>query len=130
MMTEEEKLIEAFFLPPKKERYKGFIRAARTRKKFLDELCHFTGLDNRFRYTIPGAQQTAKGIVDLLRSHGAGDQCLVVSDVKEIDGTRLGLEDAVGTILGRTFGTFLSCKPGRLAYFENEEGRWILRRST
>jgi hypothetical protein len=127
-MTEEEKLIDAFFLPSKKDRYKGFVRGARTRKKFLAELCHFTGLDNRFRCEIRGAQQTLQGIVGLLRSNGAGDQCFAISDVKEIDATRLGLEDAVATVLGRTFGTFLSCKPGRLAYFENEDGRWILRR--
>ena len=105
-----------------------FVRAARTRKKFLAELCHFAGLDNRFKCTIPGSQQTPEGIVGLLRTRGAGDQCLVISDVKEIDAKRLNLEDAIGTVLGRTFGTFLSCIPGRLAYFENEDGRWILER--
>jgi len=51
-----------------------------------------------------------------------------ISDIKEIDATRLSLEDALATVLGRTFGTFLSCKPGKLAYFENEDGRWILSR--
>ena len=127
-MTEEEALIDAFFLPSKKERYKGFVGAARSRKKFLAELCHFTGLDKRFRHEIPGAQQTSQGIVGLLKRNGAGDQCFVISDVKAIDARRLGLEDAVATVLGRTFGTFLSCRPGRLAYFENEDGRWILRR--
>jgi hypothetical protein len=127
-MTEEEALIEAFFLPSKKERYKDFVRAAHTRKKFLAELCHFTGLDNRFRYSTPSSQQSLEGIVGLLRARGAGDQCLAISDVKEIDGKRLSLEDAVETVLGRTFGTFLSCKPSRLAYFENEDGRWILER--
>ncbi|HKV04948.1 MAG TPA: hypothetical protein VJO53_07565 [Candidatus Acidoferrales bacterium] len=129
-MTEEEALVDAFFEPSKKDRYKGFVRGARTRKKFLAELCHFRGLDNRFKYTIPGVQQTVEGIVALLNGYGAGDQCFVISDVKEIDGVRLSLEDAVGTVLGRTFGTFLSCEPGRLAYFENEDGRWILRRTS
>jgi hypothetical protein len=115
-MTEEENLIDAFFLPSKKDRYRGFIRSARTRKKFLAELCHFTGLDNRFRYEIPGPQQTVEGIVGVLRGNGAGDECVAISDVQEIDATRLSLEDAVATVLGRTFGTFLSCKPGRLAF--------------
>jgi hypothetical protein len=115
-------------LPSKKERYIGFLRSVRTRKKFLDELCHFKGLDSRFKCVIAGPQQTVRGIVDLLKSRGAGDECLAISDVKEIDGTRLELEDAIGTILGRTFGTFLSCKPGKLAYFENEDGRWMLER--
>jgi len=127
-MIEEEALIRAFVLPSKKERYIGFLGSARTRKKFLGEVCHFAGLDSRFKYAIAGPQQTVGGIVDLLKSRGAGDQCLAISDVKEIDGTRLGLEDAIGMILGRTFGTFLSCKPGKLAYFENEDGRWMLER--
>jgi hypothetical protein len=122
-MTEEEEFIDAFFLPSKKDRYKGFVRNTRTRGKFLAELCHFRGLDNRFRYEIPSTQQTVHGIIDLLRSKGAGNQCFAISDNKEIDATRPRLEDAVATVLGRTFGTFLSCKPGRLAYFENEDGR-------
>jgi hypothetical protein len=49
-------------------------------------------------------------------------------DDKEIDGIRMLITDALETILGRTSGTFLSCVPGLLAYFENEDGRWILKR--
>jgi hypothetical protein len=52
----------------------------------------------------------------------------VISDDKEIDGIRMLITDALETILGRTSGTFLSCVPGLLAYFENEDGRWILKR--
>jgi hypothetical protein len=38
------------------------------------------------------------------------------------------LADALRKIVGNGMGTFLSCVPGRLAYFEDEDGRWILER--
>src|SRR5260370_1097774 len=40
----------------------------------------------------------------------------------------VSLAEALKTIFGRGIGTFLSCLPGRLAYFEDEEDRWILER--
>jgi hypothetical protein len=128
-MNEEEALINAFFLPARRQRYIDFAKSPRTRRKFLDELSHSTSLDVRFRHEIPGVEQTPEGITRLLQSRGAGDQCIAISDFKEIDAKRLNLKDAVSTVLGRTFGTLLSCRPGRLAYFENEDGRWILERA-
>jgi hypothetical protein len=127
-MTEEEQLVDAFFLPAKKERYKEFIRNPKKRNKFLAEMGHFSELNTGVRHEIPKAAQTFEGVVRLLKENGAPDSCLAISDIDEIDGTRLALEDAVGTVLGRTYGTFLSCQPAKLAYFENEDGRWILKR--
>jgi len=40
----------------------------------------------------------------------------------------LDLEEALGEIIGRSFGAFLSRIPGKLAYVEKEDGRWILER--
>lgn len=40
----------------------------------------------------------------------------------------MNLDDALDEIVGRTFATFLCCVDGKLAYFENEDGRCILRR--
>jgi len=39
-------------------------------------------------------------------------------------------EEALGEVVGRQMGTFLSCIPGRLAYFEGEDMgfRWVLER--
>ena len=127
-MTEEEQLVDAFFLREKKERYKEFIRNPKKRNMFLAEMAHFSGLNVRVRHDIPKLAQTFEGIVRLLKENGASETCLAISDIDEIDGKRLTLQDAIGTILGRTYGTFLSCLPARLAYFENEDGRWILKR--
>ncbi len=38
------------------------------------------------------------------------------------------LEVALNETVGYQMGTLISCVPGRLAYFENEDGRWILER--
>jgi hypothetical protein len=45
------------------------------------------------------------------------------SSIAEID-----LTHALETVIGRGMGTFLSCIPGKLAYFEDEDCRWILER--
>jgi hypothetical protein len=128
-MTEEEQLVHAFFLPERRSRYSEFLSSPKRRSKFFAELAHFRGLDERYKRSIPPVKQTAEGITEVLRQTGATTTCLAISDHKEIDGIRLPLGEALATILGRTSGTFLSCKPGILAYFENEDGRWILKRN-
>jgi len=128
-MTEEEQIVQAFFLPQKRDRYLGFLRSSKNRRKFLAELAHFRGLDERWKRSIPPVRQTVEGIAELLEQSGAATNCFVISDYKDIDGTTLPLNEALGTVLGRTAGTFLSCRPGFLAYFENEDGRWILKRN-
>ena len=40
----------------------------------------------------------------------------------------MSLDEALEEIVGRSMGTFLSCIQGRLAYFEDEDQRWILER--
>lgn len=128
-MTEEEQLVHSFFLPERRGRYAEFLVSPKNRHKFISELAHFRGLDERYKHSIPPAKQTAEGITGVLRQAGATMSCLAISDYKEIDGARLPLCEALATVLGRTSGTFLSCKPGILAYFENEDGRWILKRT-
>jgi hypothetical protein len=59
---------------------------------------------------------------------GAPDTCYVISEDDDLDGKEMPLAEALKTIIGRGIGTFLSCVPGRLAYFEDEECRWILER--
>jgi hypothetical protein len=128
-VTEEEQLVRAFFLPEKQERYCGFLKTPKLRRKFFVEMAHFKGLDQRYQKTISSGMQTVEGIAELLRRMGALQTCLVLSDHKDVDGAKLPLEEALATVMYRTFGTFLSCKTGRLGYFENEDGRWILQRN-
>ena len=124
----EEKLVKAFFLKERRERYLLGLANPRKRRKITDEFCHFKHLDLRFSVPIVPSQQNPAGIYGLLRKFGAPDVCWVVSDELELDARTINLKEALDEIVGRTFATFLCCIDGKLAYFENEDDRWIIRR--
>ena len=125
----EEQLIHSFFAKERRERYLSGLADPRKRRKVTEVFCHFKHLDPRFIVPILPNQQNPRDIFKLLKQYGAPDECWVVSNEIELDARRMGLEEVLGEIVGRTFATFLCCVDGRLAYFENEDGRWILRRA-
>ena len=127
-MNHEEELVRAFVLPARRERYLEFVRIPKKRAKFIAQLPHFKHLDPRFVLNIPSNQQTATSILKLLVGKGAGPDCWVISENSDLDGRQMDLESALKETIGRQMGTFLSCVPGRLAYFEDEDGRYILAR--
>ncbi|MGB8061923.1 MAG: hypothetical protein WCF26_08515 [Candidatus Sulfotelmatobacter sp.] len=127
-MNHEEDLIKAFFVSTKRERYLEMIAKPKKRKKFLLELAHFKALDPRHCCAIPKAEHTAEQIAAFLRRKGAPQTCWVTSEASELDGKEMPLLEALREVLGRQMGTFLSCVPGKLAYFEDEDDRWILER--
>ena len=127
-MNHEEELVKAFFVPTKRERYLEMIAKPKKRKKFLLELPHFKALDPRYCFAIPNVEHTAEQIAAFLTSRGAPFSCWVTSEDSDLDGKAMPLLEALKEVLGRQMGTFLSCIPGKLAYFEDEEDRWILER--
>jgi hypothetical protein len=66
----------------------------------------------------------------LLLGKGAGIKCWVISENAELDGKEIDLQTALKETVGRQMGTFISCTPGKLAYFEDEDGRYILERKS
>ena len=44
----------------------------------------------------------------------------MMSSGEELDGRELDLAEALREVIGKGFGTLISCLPGRLAYFEGE----------
>ena len=129
-MNHEEELIRSFFMPTKRQRYLDFVAKPKTRQKFLRELAHFKSLDPRYLLTIPPNRQHAKEIALILTQKGAPHSCWVTSEDTRLDGKEMPLSEALREVVGRQMGTFLSCIPGRLAYFEGEDmgSRWILER--
>jgi hypothetical protein len=121
-MNHEEELIRSFFMPSKRERYLDFVSKPKTRQKFLGELAHFKSLDPRYAKAV---HVNPAGLAALLKQKRVPDMCWVVSENRDIDGKSLPTVDAL-LELGRDMGTFLSFVPGKLAYFENEDGHWIL----
>ncbi|MBZ5688889.1 MAG: hypothetical protein LAP86_28095 [Acidobacteriia bacterium] len=129
-MNHEEELIKAFFVPTKRERYLDMVANPKKRKKFLNELYHFKALDPRCFVSIPPSQQDPEQIASILTKKGAPRSCWVTSTEAELDGKEMLLSKALKEVVGRQIGAFLSCIPGKLAYFEGEErgDRWILER--
>jgi hypothetical protein len=125
-VNHEEDLIKAFFVPTKRERYLEMIANPRKRKKFLLELSHFKALDPRYCFAVPKVEHTAEQIAAFLTRKGATPSCWVTSEDSDLDGKELPLLEALKKVVGYQMGTFLSCVPGKLAYFEDEDDRWIL----
>jgi len=125
----EEQLIKAFFLPDRRRRYLEFIGNPKRRGDLLRMLAHFPHLDPRYTKSLPTSQQSAAAIESLLRGKGAPDLCWVISEDDDLDGKHIEIGAVLKEILGRGIGTLISCLPGRLGYFEDEDGRFILERS-
>jgi hypothetical protein len=124
----EEALIRAFFAPTKRARYVEMIAKPKKRKNFLRELSHFKSLDSRYCLALPKGMHGSEQIAAFLVQKGAPQMCWVTSEDSGLDGKQMPLVDALRQVVGHQMGTFLSCVAGKLAYFEDEDGRWILER--
>lgn len=127
-MNHEEAVVRAFILPVRQERYLEFLKSPKKRRKFTSQLPHFNHLNPKFVIGIPGNQQHLPSILKLLRDKGASSTCWVISQDSDLDGREMDLETALKETTGYQMGTFISRIPGKLAYFENEDGRYVLQR--
>ena len=50
----------------------------------------------------------------------------MISEEKTLDARDVPLEEVLGVVVGREIGTILCCVPGKLAFVESEDGRFIL----
>ena len=125
-MTESEHipaLVRAFITPERQDRYLGLLASPRGRAKLRARLAHLRDLDARFGRPIPSADHTPAAISRLLRARGAPGMCVLLAEDAALDGRELPLDEALGAVVGRGMGTFISCLPGRLAYYEGEDPR-------
>jgi hypothetical protein len=127
-MNHEEEVVKAFILPSRRDRYLDFLTTPKKRAKFIAELPHFKHLNLEFALRIPGPQQNVPSLNKLLRAKGAGPTCWVISEDSNLDAQEMDLEKALKKTVGYQMGTIISCIPGKLAYFEDEEDRYILQR--
>jgi hypothetical protein len=127
-VNHEEAFVKAFIPNQRQERFLGIIASRKKRAKLLTELAHFNALNPKFMVEIPSNQRRGSALVELLKAKGAGPTCYVMSENTKLDGREMELEAALKETVGYQMGTLISCVPGRLAYFEDEDGRWILER--
>jgi len=130
--THEEPLVRAFIDRAKREQYLSRLASRKTRRKFiLKHFAHMRDLDQRYAHRLEPRDAHPETIYAELRRRGAPDDCYVLSSRSSLDGQELPLHDALDDVVGSSDGTFVSCVPGKLAYFEGEEPneRYILERS-
>jgi len=127
MHPDEEATVKAFIVPSRRERWLRALASTKRRKSFLNRLNHCPDIDERYATLLPSSAQ----IAEVLRSHGAPATCHVISDLAEIDGQAMQLNDVIDQIEYAQWGTLISCIPGRLAYYYDESGarRMLLQRS-
>jgi hypothetical protein len=127
-MNHEEEFVRAFIVPTKRERYLEMVRKPKKRIKFLAELAHFNSLNPKYEVKLRPRDQNPTDVAALLRSKGAGPTCQVTAEWSLLDGREMKLEEALKETIGAQMGTIISCVPGKLAFFENEDYRVILQR--
>jgi hypothetical protein len=127
-MNHEEAAIKALIVPNRQERYLGFLSNPKRRRNFTSELAHFKALDPKYLLLISPNQRNPSSVAKLLVSMGAGPKCWVISEWDKLDAREMDLDTALQETIGMGMGTIISCIPGRLAYFEDEDARFILKR--
>jgi len=129
MNEHEEGFVRSFIEKSKQERTAMLLSTPKRRIKFLKSLAHFRDLDVRHAKVVPPTvAHTVDEWLRLLRSKGAPERCWVISEDLSRDGKEDDLEHALKETIGGGMGTALSCIPGRLGYFEDEEEQRLLER--
>jgi hypothetical protein len=121
-LLHEQETVRAFIQKPRHERTLLLLSSPKRRHEFTDDLAHFKWLDERFTHSIPPSlAHTAAELVALLRKKGAGPTVWVISEDRSIDAREMNLQDVMKHIWGREIGTILSCVPGKLGFYCDEE---------
>jgi hypothetical protein len=125
----EEGFVQSFIVKNKRERVAMLLVSPKRREEFRKSLAHFRDLDPRYAHLVSSkTAHTVEEWLRLLRSKGAPERCWVISESHARDGREALLADALKEGWGAGMGTILSCIPGKLAYFEDEDGQRLLER--
>lgn len=126
----EDATVRAFIVLERRARFLELLPNPKHRHKITESLAHPNPqwFDVRFVKALPTAQHNAASIAKLLRAKGAGRTCWVISEDSRFDGQEVDLASILVEVVGYGTGTILSCIPGKLAFVESEDGRFILER--
>jgi hypothetical protein len=124
----EQALIAAFVKRNKRDRYRQILSNPRHRRKLTNQLAHFTDFDPKYRLPIPSNKLFVENIAIELQRRHSPSIVFAISEDPALDQKELPLLEALKQIVGRGMGTVLSCIPGRLAFVETEDERFILER--
>ena len=129
----EEEFIRSFVIKLKREHALFDLASPKKRDRFLGKLCHeyYEILDDRYIEKIQTS--FADDTHQLLKTHGAQENCYVLSFNEAVDGKELPLAEALSQVVGYGMPSIVICIPGKLAYFEAEQNygpppRFLLKR--
>lgn len=128
-MHHEIQLVAAFIKRSKRDRYREIVSNSRLRHKFTIGLAHFKDFDPRYRVPIPSNKLFAGNIARELERRHSPKTIFAISEDPALDQKEILLVEALERIVGSGMGTILSCLPGRLAFVETEDERFILERN-
>jgi hypothetical protein len=121
-----EQSLAAFVKRSKRDRYREILSSARLRHKFTNQLAHFCDFDPRYRLSIPSNKLFVDNIAFELQKRHSPNIVYAISEDPALDQKELPLVEALEEVVGSGMGTVLSCIPGRLAFVETEDERFIL----
>jgi hypothetical protein len=124
----EQALIAAFVKRSKRDRYREILSNPRLRHKFTSQLAHFSDFDLKYRVSIPSNKLFVDNIASELQKRHSPTIVFAISEDPRLDQKEFPLLEALKEIVGSGMGTVLSCIPGRLAFVETEDERFILER--
>lgn len=127
-MQNESALIAAFVTRSKRARYREFVSNPKLRHRFTSRLAHFADFDPKYRVSIPSNRLFINNIALELQRRRSPNVVFAISEDPSLDQQEFPLVEALTRIVGRGMGTVLSCIPGRLAFVETEDERFILER--
>jgi hypothetical protein len=127
-VSHEQALIAAFVKRAKRDRYREILSNPRLRHKFTSRLAHFADFDVKHRLPIPSNKLHVDNIAIELQKRHSPNIVFAISEDPALDQKELPLREALEETVGRGMGTVLSCIPGRLAFVETEDERFILER--
>lgn len=124
----EEATIDAFIDRSQQRRIRSLITRKKGRLKFIGMLAHALKLNEKTSTLIPANQQNTESILKLLRDKGAREECYVISEDSEIDGTSQQLIHAMDQVMGLGTAAIISCIPGVLGFYQggDKNERYLL----
>ena len=126
---QEEATVRAFIVRERRERFLELLPNPKRRHVITKSLGHPNPAWFDSRYVKPVPNLTNAGIAHLLRAKGAGAKCWAISESSSLDGQELELLAVLDEVVGCGIGTIICCVPGKLAFVESEDGRFIWRSS-
>jgi hypothetical protein len=118
-MHDELLLFKTFVIKQRQDRYINLIATDKGRKKLRSYIAHFEDIESKYSTPLHSLK-TNQGLVDLLKSEGAPPICYIIAENSKYDMKSLPLTDAITQLFNSGMAFFLSCIPGKLAYYEGE----------